>query len=126
MAIGFNHNGECDGQHKVWAMNSLAIAAGFYGFFEGIISIILKFTVWRDNDAGIFQNKPKLCYMSLTYTAYLVIIGFAFDEYIYVDDDCKSSPLGSVILAWGILKLLLPCCICCAQGEVTTTFGDGK
>ena len=126
MAIGFNNDGECDGQHKVWSIHSIAITAGFYGFFEGLLNIIFSFTIWKDSDVAILNNKSKLCYMSLTYTAYLIIIGFAFDEYIYVDSDCKSSSLGSVILAWGIIKLLAPCCICCSQGEFSTGYGDAN
>ena len=100
------------------AMDAFAIMVGFIGIVVTLISIILALCVWKVS-VNPENMKKQAGWLMLTSLVYLVFSILGFVNYSDSSNDCKQSPLGEVVLAWSIIKIISSCCGC-VQGGVAT------
>lgn len=99
------------------AMDTFAIVAGAIGISLGLISMILALCVCKVEDPSDTENiKKQGGWAFLTSLVFLVISIIGFVNYSDASDSCKQTPLGEVILAWCIIRIIGACCGCCQGG----------
>mmetsp|Transcript_59156 Transcript_59156/g.53292 ORF Transcript_59156/g.53292 Transcript_59156/m.53292 type:complete len:153 (-) Transcript_59156:207-665(-) len=118
LVISQQDHPECDGQGSVMNMDSFAIMAGAIGISLGLISMVLALCVWKVNDpmTDTENVRKQGGWALLTSLVFLVISIVGFVNYGDCTDECKQSPLGEVILAWCIIRIIGACCGCCQGG----------
>ena len=79
--------------------------------------MVLALCVWKVNDPSDTENVRKQGgWALLTSLVFLVISIIGFVNYGDMSEDCKKEPLGEVILAWCIIRIIGACCGCCQGG----------
>mmetsp|Transcript_39399 Transcript_39399/g.34866 ORF Transcript_39399/g.34866 Transcript_39399/m.34866 type:complete len:154 (-) Transcript_39399:128-589(-) len=117
LVISQQDHSECDGEGSVMAMDTFAIVAGAIGISLGLISMILALCVCKVEDPSDTENiKKQGGWAFLTSLVFLVISIIGFVNYSDASDSCKQTPLGEVILAWCIIRIIGACCGCCQGG----------
>ena len=96
-------------------MDTFAIIAGSIGIVIAIISTILALCVWKVSD-GNENIRKQGGWALLTALVFLVLSIIGFVNYGGCNDQCKQSPLGEIVLAWSIIRVIGACCGCIQGG----------
>ena len=115
LVISQQDHTECIGQGSIMDMDDFAIMAGSIGIAIGVISTLLALCVWKVQD-GPENIKKQGGWALLTSLIFLVISIIGFVNYGDCTDECKQTPLGEVVLAWCIIRIIGACCGCCQGG----------
>jgi len=118
IVIGFQDNWECDGKGAVVKdLHTFAKMAGFMSFGLAFLSVIIQLYVFPPMKGGVpsLGNIKKIQYMQGLWGLLFVILSIiGFVEYGSTSKDCQQAPLGEVVLAWAILKILGPIILGCS------------
>merc|ERR1719445_834656 len=132
IVIGFQDNWECDGKGAVVEdLHTFAKMAGFMSFGLAFLSVIIQLYVFPPMKGGVpsLGNMKKIQYMQCLWGLLFVILSIiGFVEYGSTSKDCQQAPLGEVVLAWAILKILGPVILICGavSGVANPGAGGGK
>ena len=89
-------------------MHAYAIMIGFIGIGVVCISLVSTLLICPGE-----ENIKKQSALSLVFSVlFIVITSIGFANWSSATDTCKSSPLGDVILAWCIIRIIGGCCGC--------------
>lgn len=126
--IGFQDNWECDGKGAVVEdLHTFAKLAGFLSFGVLFLNVIFQQCIFPPMKDGVpsFENIKKFQYLQgLWCLVYVILSIIGFVEYGSTSKDCQQAPLGEVVLAWAILKILGPVLLIC--GAVSGVANPGN
>merc|ERR1719464_2510225 len=114
LIVGLQESYECVNEGEVMDMQYFAIAIGIVGIGCAVVSILSAMCICpKNNDENGYNNMKKqsglLMSTSLTFLG-VSIVGFI--NWSSCSGDCKTSPLGQVILAWCIIRIISAFCGC--------------
>jgi len=135
VVIGYQDHWECDGKGAVVAdLQTFAKLAGYAGlamFLLGVICKMCLFPMQKDGVISFGNIRANRYIQGLFSLAFLVLSIIGFVEYGSTSKDCQQAPLGEVVLAWAILKILGPVMfgiglICHAANPEVSALSSGK
>ena len=119
LVISQQDDAECDGEGSIMSMSAFAVMAGAIGIALSVIGVSLACCFCKISDpmTDTRHVRGQLAWSCFSSVIYAVISIIGFVNYDSGSDDCQSSPLGQVVLAWCIIRIVSACCTTsCATG----------